>query len=396
MAAKKNIKKPALEEMAKEQGHKLEKTNEKLQLEITQHKRAEETLEHKENLLQMIISATGEAMILIGNDGLITLFNPAAEEMFGCKKEDMLGQPLDRLMPEQSTGKPDGIIGSTVELPALRSDGNIFPMEMSLSAGSLGDKQFVIAVARDITERKQTESCQDELLKKVDNINKELKDFVSIVSHDLKAPLRGIKTLANWILSDYSDKLDEQAKEHINLLLERVERMYNLIEGALQYSRAGQAEEKQAQVDLNNFVPEIINMVVPPDNITVTIENELPVIECEETHIMQLLQNLLSNAIKYMDKPQGWIKVGCTEQDDFWEFSVADNGPGIEEKHFERIFKIFQALPTSPDFEGTGIGLTVAKKIVELYEGRIWVESKVGEGSTFFFTLPKQKIEAKI
>ena len=408
MATKKHKKKSALEEMAKGQTHELEKATEKLQLEMSQHKRAEETLEHKENLLQMIISATGEAMILIGNDGLITLFNPAAEEMFGFKKEDMLGQPLDSLMPEQyrhhhnqyvqsyfATGKPDGIIGSTVELPALRSDGLIFPMEMSLSAGSLGDEQFVIAVARDITERKQTEICQDELLKKVDNINKELKDFVSIVSHDLKAPLRGIKTLANWILSDYSEKLDEQAKEHINLLLERVERMYNLIEGALQYSRAGQAEEKQSQVDLNNFVPEIINMVTPPENITVTIENELPVIECEEIHIMQLLQNLLSNAIKYMDKPQGWIKVGCVEQDGFWKFSVTDNGPGIEEKHFERIFKIFQALPTSPDFEGTGVGLTVAKKIVELYKGRIWVESKVGEGSTFFFTLPKQKMEAK-
>jgi PAS domain S-box-containing protein len=407
LAKQASIKMDQLEEMTREKTQELTEANKQLQLEIALHKQAEETLAHKENLLQMIISATGEAMILIGNDGLITLFNPAAEEMFGCKKEDMLGQPLDRLMPEQyrhhhsqyvqsyfATGKPDGIIGSTVELPALRSDGHIFQMEMSLSAGSLGDKQFVIAVARDITERKQTEICQDELLKKVDNINKELKDFVSIVSHDLKAPLRGIKTLASWIISDCSDKLNDQAKEHINLLLERVERMYNLIEGALQYSRAGQAEEKQVHVNLNNFVPEIIDMVVPPENITVTIENELPVIECEETHIMQLLQNLLSNAIKYMDKPQGWIKIGCIEQDGFWEFSVADNGPGIEEKHFERIFKIFQALPTSPDFEGTGVGLTVAKKIVELYEGRIWLESKIGEGSTFFFTLPKQKMEA--
>jgi light-regulated signal transduction histidine kinase (bacteriophytochrome) len=237
--------------------------------------------------------------------------------------------------------------------------------------------------------------CQDELLKKVDNINKELKDFVSIVSHDLKAPLRGIKTLANWILSDCSDKLGDQASEQMNLLLERVERMYSLIEGTLQYSRAGRVQEKQVQVDLNKFVPEIINMVVPPENITVTIENELPVIECEETHIMQLFQNLLSNAIKYMDKTQGWIKVGGVEQNGYWKFSVADNGPGIEEKHFEKIFKIFQALPTSPDFEGTGVGLTVAKKIVELYEGRIWVESKIGEGSTFFFTLPNQKIGAK-
>jgi signal transduction histidine kinase len=242
---------------------------------------------------------------------------------------------------------------------------------------------------KEITERKKAELKQDELLKKVDNINKELKEFASIVSHDLKAPLRGIKTLASWILSDCADKLGDQANEQMNLLLERVERMYHLIEGALQYSRAGRVEGQRKQVNLNNFVPEIIDMVVPPENITVTIKNELPVIECEETHIMQVFQNLLSNAIKYMDKPQGWIKVGCVEQDGFWKFSVADNGPGIEEKHFENIFKIFQALPTSPDFQGTGVGLTVAKKIVELYDGKIWVESKVGEGSTFFFTLPK-------
>ena len=242
---------------------------------------------------------------------------------------------------------------------------------------------------KEIAERKRAEKCQAQLVKKVDNINKELKDFASIVSHDLKAPLRGIKTLANWILSDCADKLSDQTNEQMNLLLERVERMYNLIEGTLQYSRAGRAEGKQVQVNLNNFVPEIINMVVPPDNITVTIENELPVIECEETHIMQVFQNLLSNAIKYMNEPQGWTKIGCVEQDGFWKFSIADNGPGIEEKHFENIFKIFQALPTSSNFQGTGVGLTVAKKIVELYDGRIWVESKPGEGSTFFFTLPK-------
>ena len=255
---------------------------------------------------------------------------------------------------------------------------------------------------QEIAQHMQTEKAlahketrQDELIKKVDHINRELKEFAYIVSHDLKAPLRGIKTLANWILSDCADKLGDQANEQMNLLLERVERMYNLIEGTLQYSRAGRAEGKRVQVNLNNFVPEIIDMVVPPENITVTIENELPVIECEEVHIMQVFQNLLSNAIKYMDKPQGWIKVGCIEQDGFWKFSIADNGPGIEEKHFEKIFKIFQALPTSPDFQGTGVGLTVAKKIVELYDGNIWIESKVGEGSTFFFTLSKQKMGTK-
>jgi len=238
--------------------------------------------------------------------------------------------------------------------------------------------------------KERTES-QTELIIKVDNINKELKDFASIVSHDLKAPLRGIKSLATWILDDCSDKLGEQANEQMNLLLGRVERMYNLIDGVLQYSRAGRTEEKPVQVNLEDFIPEAIDMLVPPENISITIENSMPVIECTETHVMQLFQNLLSNAIKYMDKPQGRIKVGCVEEDGFWKFSIADNGPGIEEKHFEKIFKMFHALSVSEDFEGTGVGLTIAKKIVELYGGSIWVESKIGKGSTFFFTLPKQK-----
>jgi signal transduction histidine kinase len=244
----------------------------------------------------------------------------------------------------------------------------------------------------EIAERQEAGIRQAELIEKVDSINKELKDFASIVSHDLKAPLRGIKSLANWILDDSSDKLGEQGHEQMNLLLGRVERMYRLIDGVLQYSIVGRTEEKPAQVNLGKFIPEIIDMLVPPKNITVTVESSMPVIEFEETQIMQLFQNLLGNAIKYMDKPQGRIKVGHVEQDGFWKFSVSDNGPGIEEKHFERIFKMFQALAVSEQVEGTGVGLTVAKKIVELHGGKIWVESKVGEGSTFFFTLPKKEM----
>ncbi len=247
---------------------------------------------------------------------------------------------------------------------------------------------------QEIADRIEAEQKQAELIQKVDSINRELKDFASIVSHDLKAPLRGIKSLATWILNDCSDQLGDQGKEQINLLLGRVERMYNLIDGVLQYSIVGRTEEQTAEVNLNKFVPEIIDMLVPPENITVTVENDLPVIECEETQIMQLFQNLLNNAIKYMDKPQGWIKVGCLEEDGLWRFSVSDNGPGIEEKYFEKIFKMFQVASASEEQQGTGVGLTVAKKIVELHGGRIWVESKVGEGSTFFFTLPKKKMEA--
>ena len=255
----------------------------------------------------------------------------------------------------------------------------------------------------EIAEREQAEQRQAELIQTIDVINRDIKDFASIVSHDLKAPLRGIKTLATWILEDSSERLGEQANEQMHLLLDRVELMHQLIDGVLQYSKAGRTEERPLRVNLDEFIPEVIDMLAAPQNITVTVEDEMPVIDCEETHLMQLFQNLLSNAIKYMDKPRGRVKIGCVEENGFWKFSVADNGPGIEEKHFERVFKMFQSLSVTDEFRGTGVGLAVAKKIVELHGGRIWIESEVGKGSTFFFTLPKQetgvdnaKLEANI
>jgi signal transduction histidine kinase len=242
---------------------------------------------------------------------------------------------------------------------------------------------------REIAVRKKAEQRQAELLEQLEKINQELKNFAYIVSHDLKAPLRGIKTLVEWITTDYTDKLDDNGKEQMNLLTGRVDRMHNLIDGILQYSRIGRIEEEKVVVNLNELVPEIIDMIAPPENITITVENELPVIECSRTRITQVFQNLLSNAVKYMDKPQGLIKVGCVEENDFWQFYVADNGPGIEEKYFEKIFQLFQTLAPRDESESTGIGLTIIKKIVEMYGGKTWVQSKLGSGSTFFFTLPK-------
>jgi signal transduction histidine kinase len=247
---------------------------------------------------------------------------------------------------------------------------------------------------KEIAERQEAEKRQAELIKTVDHINKEVKDFASIVSHDLKAPLRGIKALASWISSDCSKKLSKEAHEQLKLLMDQVDRMYDLVEGVLRYSRAGWTEENPLRVDLNTFIPEIIEMLAPPKNVTITLESTMPVIECEETRVMQLFQNLLGNAIKYMDKSKGRIKIDCVEEDGFWKFSVADNGPGIEEKHYERIFKMFQVLSVRDKPEGTGVGLTIVKKIAEMCGGTIWVESQVGKGSTFFFTLPKKGAEA--
>lgn len=223
----------------------------------------------------------------------------------------------------------------------------------------------------------------------------ELKCFAHTVSHDLKSPLRGIKRLAEWISDNHANKLDENDREQLNLLMNRAHRMYNLIDGVLEYSSVGYAEEEKVQVNLNKLVRDVIDMIAPPENVTITVENELPTIACSQTRITQVFENLLSNAVKHMDKPAAKIKIACAEEKDFWKFSVTDNGPGIEEKYFEKIFKIFQTLSMDEERRSSGIGLSTVKKIVEMYEGKIWVESKPEQGSTFFFTLPKQTTAAK-
>lgn len=243
-----------------------------------------------------------------------------------------------------------------------------------------------------IVEYKQAEQKQAELLEQVEEVNKELNDFAHIVSHELKAPLHGIKKLVEWLSADYADKLDGEGIEQMNLLSARADRMHNLIDGVLRYSRVGHSKEEQVQVNLSELVPEVIDMVTPSENITVTIEDQLPVIECGQTSIIQVFENLLSNAVKYMDKPEGKIKINCVRQDDFWKFSVADNGCGIAKEHFEKIFGIFQTLSPRDEIESTGVGLSVVKRIIDEYGGRIWVESRPGEGSTFFFTLPRQEM----
>jgi signal transduction histidine kinase len=166
--------------------------------------------------------------------------------------------------------------------------------------------------------------------------------------------------------------------------------MSQLIDDILLYSKLTREIPKKEHVDLNKVLLEIMADVNPRENIQITIENDLPVLICEKTHIVQIFQNLLSNAVKYLDKPKGHVKINCREQEGVWQFRVADNGPGIQQQHFERIFKMFQTLSSGEGTESSGIGLSVVKKITEMYGGNVWVESEVGKGSTFFFTLPKE------
>jgi signal transduction histidine kinase len=198
--------------------------------------------------------------------------------------------------------------------------------------------------------------------------------------------------LTDWIAADYADKFDDKGKESVDLLKKRVRRIYNYIDAIQRYTSIGYVRESKVAVDLNDLVPEVIKNLPPHENIEIRIENKLPIIECEKGHIKQIFFNLLDNAIRYMDKPQGRIVVNCVEENGCWKFGVADNGPGIDERYYEKIFEIFQTLSPKDWSETIGVGLSIAGKIVELYGGKIWVQSELGRGSTFFFTLPKQSV----
>lgn len=222
--------------------------------------------------------------------------------------------------------------------------------------------------------------------------NQELRSFAYVISHDLKAPLRGISRIAQWLVDDYDSMIDEQGKHMTKLLINRVKRMDSLIEGILEYSRIGRTPENTEDLDLKSLVYDMVAMLSFTENIHIVVSGEFPVITGNRFRISQVFQNLLDNAIKFMDKAEGEIQFSGRDDGTQWIFCVADNGPGIDKKYYEKIFQIFQTLNRRDMLESTGVGLAIVKKIIESYGGKIWIESQVGKGSQFYFTLPKQHV----
>lgn len=368
---------------------------------ITRRKQAEEALRESEARMRAIFDTAVDGIVTIDERGTIERFNPAAERMFGYTEGEVVEKNVSMLMPSPYHEAHDGylahymqtgekkIIGIGREVVGQRKDGTTFPMDLAVGETRQGVRRMFTGTVRDISARKQAEEQRDRLLRELESANEELKNFGYVVSHDLKAPLRAIGSLANWLSTDYADKFDDEGREHMRLLISRVHRMDGLIDGILQYSRVGRVKEVSVPVDLNRQVHEVIDLLAPPANIAISVENSLPTVMVEPTRIQQVFQNLLSNAIKYMDKPEGEIRIACNIKGKQWKFSITDNGPGIEPQHFEKIFQLFQTLAPRDRVESTGVGLALVKKIVEMYGGRIWLESTLGRGSTFFFTLPR-------
>lgn len=330
------------------------------------------------------------------------------EEVLDARRES---PDQSKALVSQGSGRKE-MASLSREINALAAEQHSLLRENAEAARGYGDRVFSIffvalaavlglllmlqhAIRREIAARQsaysdlaQSQARQAELLRELQAANEELGNFAYVASHDLKAPLRAIGSLAHWISSDYGERFDEEGREQMGLLLSRVKRMDRLIDGILQYSRVGRVRETRSLVDLNELLDETVDLLAPPPQIAVRV-GPLPALVIERTRAQQLFQNLIGNAIQYHDKPSGEIRVECERENGHWHFRVRDDGPGIEPRHWDRIFLMFQSLAPRDRTESTGLGLSLVKKIVEMHGGRIWVESKMHSGSTFHFTLPE-------
>lgn len=370
---------------------------------ISARKRYEHALQESEERMRAVFETAVDAIITIDERGIMERLNPAAERIFGYREAEVAGHNVSMLMPSPDRERHDGylahyigtgekrIIGKGREVTGLRKDGSTFPMDLAVAEMRIGGKRMFTGLVRDITERKRHEERNAALMQEITSANEELTNFAYVVSHDLKAPLRGIGSLADWLATDYADKFNDEGREHMRLLINRVHRMSGLIDGILQYSRVGRVREAAVPIDLNRAVADVVDLLAPPAHIAVRVAPDLPTITAEPTRIAQVFHNLVSNAVKYLDKPAGEVDIGCEDGGNEWRFYVRDNGPGIEARHFERIFQLFQTLAPRDRVESTGVGLALVKKIVEMYHGRVWVESVVSQGTVFWFTLPRSR-----
>lgn len=368
---------------------------------ITRRKQAEQDLAAAQELAERIVATLHEPLVVLDTEKRVVIANKVLYQVFGLTEETTLGRSFFELNERQwdipavrelvadilPTKRKVNGFEFQHEFPGIGS--RTVLINARLIEGKSKGQNLTLLTFQNITERRQMEAEQARMIQALQSANEELKNFAYVVSHDLKAPLRAIGSLADWIVTDQHDRLDAEGQQHLRLLVQRVHRMDALIDGVLSYSRIGRTRETLVAVDLNEQVRAVIDALAPPDHITITVPPYLPTIRAEKTAIYQVLQNLIANAIRYQDKPQGRIEIDCTEQGESWQLSVADNGPGIEARHFERIFQLFQTLNPRDRVESTGVGLSIVKKIVELYGGRVWLESTASQGSTFYFTVPK-------
>lgn len=364
---------------------------------ITEELERKQIFEEQKKQLSAIVenSSLGIALTQFGK---ILQTNKAFQNLLGYTPDELLQKQVKDIslkdeyadsatnMQQMNDGEIDNF---SVNKRYIKQDGTVFWAKTNVAAVRKGDGsiKYQVALIEDITDQLEFEKQRNLLVKNLEKSNKELNDYAHIVSHDLKSPLRSMNALLTWLKEDYKEVLDDNAINSFNMLLKKVDKMDHLIGGILEYSSIDKVDRPKQNIEIREIVTDIIDVIHIPNHITVEITTELPVITGDKFRLQQLFQNLIGNAVKYNDKEKGIITVACELKKGFWQFAIADNGAGISKKYFDKIFQIFQTLDDKN--ESTGVGLSIVKKIVDVYEGEIWLESEEGIGTTFYFTLKK-------
>ena len=373
---------------------------------ITERHKAEQALEISERRTRLIIENAYDAYVAMDQDGAIVDWNPQAENIFGWKRAEVMGKSLsDIIIPERMrtqhlsglvhylhTGEGP-LLNRRIEVPALRRDGQEFPVELTISTLRIEENVVFSAFIHDISARIRAKETLEATAAELRRSNEELEQFAYIASHDLQEPLRMVASYTQLLERRYAAQLDEGAREFIGYAVDGAKRMQQFITGLLRYSRVGTEARVLEAVNLEEvFQAAIANLRISIEESGAQVKSgALPVVWGDPRQLIQLFQNLIGNALKFRKPDQApRVEVWAERDGDFWRVSVRDNGIGLDPRFYERVFIIFQRLHSREEYEGSGLGLAICKKIVERHGGRIWVESKEGEGATFSFTLPLQ------
>jgi PAS domain S-box-containing protein len=369
---------------------------------ISVRKRAEEYLARTERRYRGLLEAAPDAMVVVDQNGRIILLNVQAEKQFGYNRNELIGQQVTNIIPVGFAERlvADGLrtpeaaraqqIGTGIELIGQCKNGTEFPIEIMLSPLDSPDGTFVTAAIRNIELRKRSEEQLFEKIAELKRSNEELGQFAYIASHDLQEPLRMVASYTQLLSKRYTGRLDADADEFIAFAVDGATRMQRLIQDLLTFSRVGTTGVELAPVSSDAaFRRASANLRGTIEDAEATITcGPLPDVHGDENQLVQLFQNLIGNAVKYRGAAAPRVHVSAAPaEEDSWSFSVADNGIGIEERYFGKIFGMFQRLHGRDEFTGTGIGLAICKKIMERHGGTIHVASRPGQGSTFSFVL---------
>ena len=365
---------------------------------ITLRKNYRKNLEIQKEKYSSIIANMNLGLVEIDGESNILMANHRYAEMIGLPQEQLVGknviqlmnlddENLDKIKRQFEKRRKNKSDSYEVEVALANGESKHWLISGAPRYDEAGKIVGSIGVHLDITQQKELELQKQRLLDELEDSNKGLQEYAHIVSHDLKSPLRSVTALATWLYDDYKDVLDESGKYNLKMMMEKVEGMDKLIDGILKYSTVNNDKLDRTEVNVNQVIKEITEIIYIPEHVEVITSNVLPVIQADKVKIHQLFQNFLSNAVVNIDKEVGIVEVASTETPTHWRFSIKDNGVGIPKEYHEKIFQIFQSIGNNE--RSTGIGLSIVKKIIDRYKGKVWLESEIGVGTTFYFTIKK-------